>query len=128
MEKGTASGLTGSEGFLDNVETDLLEQIHRELKRIDMPCTCKDQLDRTILAIETWQKLKMRKKLSQEIVSNYNQLVSGLAFMSELSQLRQNDLSKQEMQDHAESLRFLADTADRCARQLYELERLTSEH
>ncbi|WP_269586044.1 hypothetical protein [Roseibium sp. Sym1] len=103
--------------------SDVVEQIHRELQRLDMPCTCKDQLDRTIIAIEAWRKLKLRKDLSDNIEREYAQLVSGLAFLGDLARIGQSTLSPQEMDDHAESLKFLADLADRCARQLNELAR-----
>ncbi|WP_422374649.1 hypothetical protein [Roseibium sp.] len=106
---------------------DLIEQIHRELERLDMPCACKDQLDQTIVAIEVWQRLKLRKDLASAIEADYGQLLSGLSFLGDLARIGGNTLSPDEMQDHAESLKFLADTADRCARRLNELSRVTGQ-
>ncbi|PVB62363.1 hypothetical protein DCO57_06250 [Labrenzia sp. 011] len=104
---------------------DVVDQIHRELARLDMPCTCKTQLDRTIVAIEVWRKRKRQKELIRTISADYAQLGAGVEFMSELTRMEEQALSPQEMHDHAESLKFLADLADRCARYLTELASIT---
>ncbi|QFT01487.1 hypothetical protein FIV06_28915 (plasmid) [Labrenzia sp. THAF191b] len=104
---------------------DVIEQIHRELQRLDMPCTCKEQLDRTIVAIETWRTLKLQKDLTGNIETEYAQLAAGISFLSDLALLSRKPLTAQEMVDHAESLKFLADMADRCARRLTELARIS---
>jgi hypothetical protein len=104
---------------------DLIEQIHRELQRLDMPCTCKEQLDRTIVAIETWRTLKLQKDLTGNIETEYAQMASAISYLSDLALLSRNPLTPQEMIDHAESLKFLADMADRCARRLTELSRIS---
>ena len=120
MEKDGSAGLAkgASSGPTDR---ELLEQIHRELARLDLPCACKEELDRTIVAIEMWHALKTRKKLAGSIKADYEQLVTGVSFLTDLSTIDRRDLSVQEMRDHAESLKFLADLADRCARRLSEL-------
>ncbi|MBN9672716.1 hypothetical protein [Roseibium aggregatum] len=125
MEEDRPSGLVENGAASDESCCDVMEQIHRELARLDMPCTCRDQLDRTIVAIEAWRKLRLRKELIRTIVTDYAQLDSGIAFMSDLARLEEQPLSAQEMRDHAESLKFLADRADRCARHLTELARLS---
>jgi|GEM_PF-2777895 len=110
----------------DRSDGDLLEHIHRKLAGLDMPCTCKEQLDRTIVAIEAWQKLKTRRDLIRTIEMDYRHLVSGVSFLSELADLGHQELTAQDMYDHAESLKFLADLADRCARSLTGLARVTA--
>lgn len=104
---------------------DLIEQIHRELERLDMPCACKDQLDQTIVAIEVWQRIKLRKDLAAAVEEEFDHLRSGLAFLGDLAWISRLSLSPDDMQDYSESLKFLADTADRCARHLSELSRIT---
>jgi predicted translin family RNA/ssDNA-binding protein len=126
MDDKSTSGLGAGPPDRSEPFSDVVEQIHRELQRMDMPCTCKDQLDRTIIAVEAWRKLKLRKDLSDSIEREYAQLVSGLAFLGDLARISQSPLSPQEMDDHAESLKFLADLADRCARQLNELARTSA--
>lgn len=125
MENDRPSGLGAKYHDPEEPASDVIEQIHRELQRLDMPCTCKDQLDRTIIAIETWRALKLRKEFSSAIEADYAQLMSGLDFPEDLAQIGRNPLSAQEMDDHAESLKFLADLADRCARRLTELARFS---
>nr|MEC9421733.1 hypothetical protein [Pseudomonadota bacterium] len=90
-----------------------------------MPCTCKEQLDRTIVAIETWRTLKLQRDLTGNIETEYAQMASGISFLSDLALLSRKPLTAQEMLDHAESLKFLADMADRCARRLTELARIS---
>lgn len=126
MEESSPPGIAGGRTNSDEPCCNVIEQIHRELARLDMPCTCKDQLDRTIVAIETWQKLKLSKDLARAVATDYAQLGSGIAFLSDLARIDDQPLSGQEMRDHAESLKFLADLADRCARHLAELARITS--
>jgi hypothetical protein len=121
MEKNCNSCLEAKEDPICSTEQDLLEQIHREIARLDLPCACKDELDRTIVAIKMWHALKTRKELVRSIRSDYEQLVSGLSFLTELRQVDQDVLSEQDMRDHSESLKFLADMADRCARNLTRL-------
>ncbi|MBO6508267.1 MAG: hypothetical protein JJ979_07265 [Roseibium sp.] len=120
MEKDGSSGLeTGAvSGPTDH---ELLEQIHRELARLDLPCACKEELDRTIVAIEMWHALKTRRELVRSIKSDYEQLVSGISFLTDLGEIDQIDLTQQDLRDHSESLKFLADMADRCARSLTRL-------
>jgi hypothetical protein len=124
MEKNCNTCLEAKEDPTGPTDQGLLEQIHREIARLDLPCACKDELDRTIVAIEMWHALKTRKELVKNIKSDYEQLVSGLSFLTDLRQIDQNVLSEQDMRDHSESLKFLADMADRCARNL---NRLSSE-
>ena len=126
MEERGPSGLSQDQVHASDRAPDLIEQIHRELDRLDMPCACKDQLDQTIVAIEVWQRLKLRRDLAHAIEAEYEQLLSGLSFLGDLAQVSRNALSRDEMLDHAESLKFLADTADRCARHLSELSRISS--
>jgi hypothetical protein len=121
MEKNCNTCLEAKEDTTGPTDQDLLEQIHREIARLDLPCACKDELDRTIVAIEMWHALKTRKELVRNIKSDYEQLVSGLSFLTDLRQVDQNVLSEQDMRDHSESLKFLADMADRCARNLTRL-------
>jgi len=125
MENDGPSGIDADVMEPDNPMADVVAQIHRELQRLDMPCTCKDQLDRTIVAIETWRALKLRKDLSSAIEADFSQLVSGIDFLGGLARIGRYPLSAQEMDDHAESLKFLADLADRCARRLTELARFS---
>ena len=106
-------------------DRDLLDQIHRELARLDMPCDCKEELDRTIVAIEAWQLLKRRKELVRTIREEYQHLASGISFLTDLENIDQQKLSAQSLRDHAESLKFLADMADKCARRLNELAAIT---
>ncbi|POF27740.1 hypothetical protein [Roseibium marinum] len=125
MEEDSPSCIAENGADVDESCCDVVDQIHRELARLDMPCTCKTQLDRTIVAIEAWRKLKRQKELIRTITADYGQLEAGVAFMSELARLDGQSLSAQEMHDHAESLKFLADLADRCARYLTELAGIT---
>jgi hypothetical protein len=127
MEKNSPSGVIGHGMPMDESCCDVVEQIHRELAQLDMPCTCKDKLDRTIITIEAWRTLKLRKELLRAITSEYAQLESGVAFVSDLARMEEQALNAQEMRDHAESLKFLADLADRCARHLTELSRITQQ-
>lgn len=125
MEDGDTPGLRSDTEARSEPFPDVIEQIHRELQRMDMPCTCKEQLDRTIVAIETWRMLKLQKDLTGNIETEYAHMVSGLSFLGDLAHLGRKPLTPQEMIDHAESLKFLADMADRCARRLTELARIT---
>jgi len=127
MEECGPHGLSNDPSRPADPTHDLIDQIHRELERLDMPCACKDQLDQTIVAIEVWQRLKLRKDLAAAIESEYGQLLSGLSFLGDLARIGRAPLSPDEMADHAESLKFLADTADRCARHLNELSRISSQ-
>ncbi|QFT34531.1 hypothetical protein K1718_25675 [Roseibium porphyridii] len=115
MEKDISSGLN-SETY--EKEHNLIEQIHRELSGLDMPCTCKSELDRTIVAIEAWRQRKARKELVDSIREDYHNLVSGISFLTELENIDRLELTPEELYDHAESLKFLADLADRCADRL----------
>ena len=125
MEESDTPGLMPDTGPRSDPFPDVIEQIHRELQRLDMPCTCKEQLDRTIVAIETWRKLKLQKDLTGNIETEYAHMVSGISFLGDLAHLSRKPLTQQEMIDHAESLKFLADMADRCARRLTELARIS---
>ncbi|MCK7611116.1 hypothetical protein [Roseibium sediminicola] len=115
MEEDSAASLTGAE------YSDLLEQIHRELAGLDMPCTCKSELDRTIRAIETWHRLKTRAELTREIAADYRHLAAGISFLTDLGQISTAPLSSQELRDHAESLLFLSSLASRCSGHLVAL-------
>ncbi len=99
-------------------ERDLIGEIHRKLAGLDMPCTCKEELDRTIVAIETWQRMKARRELVNAIREDYRHLVSGVGFLTDLAEVDRLKLTREELLDHAESLKFLADLADRCADRL----------
>ncbi|MGS4991694.1 hypothetical protein ACVDG9_27240 [Roseibium sp. RP-7] len=125
MEDSNAPGLRPGTEARSEPFPDVIEQIHRELQRLDMPCTCKEQLDRTIVAIETWRTLKLQRDLTGNIETEYAQMASGISFLSDLALLSRKPLTAQEMVDHAESLKFLADMADRCARRLTELARIS---
>ncbi len=120
MEKNRDPGLGSG-----RTDQQLIEQIHRELARLDLPCACREELDRTIVAIETWHALKRRKELATTIADNYRQIVTGISFLEDLGQVGQLDLTAQDLRDHAESLKFLADLADRCARSVNELARIS---
>jgi hypothetical protein len=126
MEKSGPSNIAGDGTAPDTNCYDVVEHIHRELARLDMPCLCRDQLDRTIVAIEAWRKLKLRRELMHSIARDFAQLKSGIGYMPELARLDQQPLSAQDMQDHADSLKFLADIAERCARRLTELASISS--
>lgn len=125
MEDSDTPGLRPGTEARSEPFPDVIEQIHRELQRLDMPCTCKEQLDRTIIAIETWRTLKLQKDLTGNIEAEYAQMAAGISFLSDLALLSRKPLTAQEMVDHAESLKFLADMADRCARRLTELARIS---
>ncbi|CTQ46817.1 hypothetical protein [Roseibium aggregatum] len=125
MEDSNTPGLRPGTEARSEPFPDVIEQIHRELQRLDMPCTCKEQLDRTIVAIETWRTLKLQRDLTGNIEAEYAQMASGISFLSDLALLSRKPLTAQEMLDHAESLKFLADMADRCARRLTELARIS---
>ena len=125
MEDSNTPGLRPGTEARSEPFPDVIEQIHRELQRLDMPCTCKEQLDRTIIAIETWRTLKLQKDLTGNIEAEYAQMAAGISFLSDLALLSRKPLTAQEMVDHAESLKFLADMADRCARRLTELARIS---
>ncbi len=125
MENSDTPGLRPGTEAQSEPFPDVMEQIHRELQRLDMPCTCKEQLDRTIVAIETWRTLKLQKDLTGNIEAEYAQMAAGISFLSDLALLSRKPLTAQEMVDHAESLKFLADMADRCARRLTELARIS---
>ena len=125
MEDSNTPGLRPGTEARSEPFPDVIEQIHRELQRLDMPCTCKEQLDRTIIAIETWRTLKLQKDLIGNIEAEYAQMAAGISFLSDLALLSHKPLTAQEMVDHAESLKFLADMADRCARRLTELARIS---
>lgn len=125
MEDSDTPGLRPGTEARSEPFPDVIEQIHRELQRLDMPCTCKEQLDRTIVAIETWRTLKLQKDLTGNIEAEYAQMAAGISFLSDLALLSRKPLTAQEMVDHAESLKFLADMADRCARRLTELARIS---
>ncbi|MCX2724675.1 hypothetical protein [Roseibium salinum] len=127
MEENSDPGVETDGPAMSDRGRDFMEQIHRVLDRLDMPCACKDELDRTITAIEAWRMLKLRRELTASIEADYAQLVSGVAFLSDLGQIDRQHLSAQEMSDHAESLKFLADLSDRCARRLNELARITGQ-
>lgn len=127
MEKNGDSGIETDGPVTSIPGRDFMEQIHRELDRLDLPCTCKDKVDRTIIAIEAWRMLKLRAELTRSIETDYAQLASGVTFLSDLGQVDRQPLTAQEMSDHAESLKFLADLADRCARRLNELARITGQ-
>lgn len=110
MEKDSADTLTSpSEG------NDLLEQIHRELAGLNMPCACKSELDRTIRDIEAWHRLKTRAELTREIATDYQRLAAGVSFLTDLERIGTGSLSTQELRDHAESLLFLSSLASRCS-------------
>ncbi|MEM9633427.1 MAG: hypothetical protein AAGA50_19000 [Pseudomonadota bacterium] len=125
MEENSDIGVETEGGLLSRADRDLIGQIHRELARLEMPCDCKEELDRTIVAIEAWQMLKRRKELIKIVQEDYHHLVSGVSFLTDLENIGQRKLSDQDLRDHAESLKFLADLADRCARRLNELSAIT---
>ncbi|WP_428643961.1 hypothetical protein [Roseibium sp.] len=121
MEKNRDPGLGETSQETGQTDRQLIEQIHRELARLDLPCDCKMELDRAIVAIEAWHRLKRRKDLARSVAEDYRQIVSGISFLEDLGTVDQPGLTAQELRDHAESLKFLADLADRCARSLNEL-------
>ncbi|MHA7774629.1 hypothetical protein [Roseibium sp. M-1] len=127
MEEDSAADLTDT-GRPTVLEGDhLLEQIHRELAGLDMPCGCKSELDRTIRAIEAWHRLKTHADLSREISADYQRLASGISFLTDLVQIATSPLSAQELRDHAESLLFLSSLASRCSGHLVALAKVTEE-
>ncbi|WP_417689444.1 hypothetical protein [Roseibium sp.] len=91
-------------------------RVQRALSDLDMPCGCKEKLDQTIVAIDDWEGRRLRRHLVNRVTEDYTQLETGIAFLEDLSRLQHDPLSPEILRDHAESLKFLADIADRCAR------------
>jgi hypothetical protein len=106
----------------------LLEQIHRELAGLDMPCACKSELDRTIRAIEAWHRLKTHADLTREVAADYQRFTAGIGFLTDLERIASDPLSAQELRDHAESLLFLSSLASRCSGHLVALAKVTEEN
>ena len=126
MEDNKNPNVDNGSPLVSRPDRDILDQIHRELAKLDMPCDCKKELDRTIVAIEAWQSLKRRKELIKSVREEYQHLASGVSFLTDLESIDRQNLSAQSLRDHAESLKFLADIADRCARRLNELATITT--
>mgnify|MGYP003700898875 CR=1 FL=1 len=95
MEDSDTPGLRPGTEARSEPFPDVIEQIHRELQRLDMPCTCKEQLDRTIVAIETWRTLKLQRDLTSNIETEYAQMASGISFLSDLALLSRKPLTAQ---------------------------------
>ncbi|MBD1549636.1 hypothetical protein [Roseibium aggregatum] len=103
---------------------DWLNRVQRALSALDLPCACQDKVDRTILALEEWETQKVRRRLVSDILEDFSRLKAGLAYLGELQQLGRQPVPAEVLKDHSESLKFLADTADRCARHLDALARV----
>ncbi|MBD1549725.1 hypothetical protein [Roseibium aggregatum] len=101
-----------------------LNRVQRALSALDLPCACQDKVDRTILALEEWETKKVRHRLISDILADFSRLKTGLTYLGELQQLGRQPVPAEVLKDHAESLKFLADTADRCARHLDALARV----
>ncbi len=97
---------------------DFLDRVQRALSALDLPCACQDKVDRTILALEQWETQKVRRRLVADILEDFSRLQAGLSYLGELQLLDRQPVPAEVLKDHAESLKFLADTADRCARHL----------
>ena len=103
----------------------ILDQIHRELANLSMPCACKSELDRTIRAIEAWHRLKTSAELTREIEADFHRLTTGLSFLKDLERIADTPLTAQELRDHAESLLFLSSRASRCSSHLTALAKVS---
>ena len=101
-----------------------LNRVQRALSALDLPCACQDKVDRTILALEQWETQKVRRRLVADILEDFSRLQAGLSYLGELQLLDRQPVPAEVLKDHAESLKFLADTADRCARHLDALARV----
>mgnify|MGYP000014312017 CR=1 FL=1 len=127
MEEDSPAPLTGTAQSGTPASVSILEQIHRELARLDMPCTCRNELDRTIRAIEAWHRMKTRAELAGQITADYRHLASGLSFLTDLENIDTAPLTAQELRDHAESLLFLSSLASRCSGHLVALAKVAEE-
>lgn len=107
---------------------EFLDRVQRALSALDLPCACQDKVDRTILALEQWETKKVRHRLVSDILADFSRLKTGLTYLGELQRLDRQPVPAEVLKDHAESLKFLADTADRCARHLDALARVNKKY
>ncbi len=105
-----------------------LNRVQRALSALDLPCACQDKVDRTIHALEEWETKKVRHRLVSDILADFSRLKTGLTYLGELQRLDRQPVPAEVLKDHAESLKFLADTADRCARHLDALARVNKKY
>lgn len=108
----------------DGRPDDFLDRVQRALSALDLPCACRDKVDRTILSLEQWETQKVRRRLVSDILEDFSRLQAGLAYLGDLQVLDRQPVPAEVLRDHSESLKFLADTADRCARHLDALARI----
>lgn len=92
-----------------------VNRVRRLLAELRLPCKCQGEIDKVMAKLDDWESRRLRQQLIKDARQSILQVIAGFDFLQDIADTPPGALDSDTCRDHAETLRFLGETASSAA-------------